>query len=56
MDERELIERAIRGDARAFNDLMASQEKRMYAVALRSLGVGSQLPDRRGRHIDSSLA
>ena len=38
MDERELIERAIRGDARAFNDLMASQEKRMYAVALRMFG------------------
>lgn len=38
MDERELIERAIRGDARAFNELMTAQEKRMYAVALRMFG------------------
>ena len=35
MDERTLIERAVRGDASAFNDLMAGQEKRMFAVAMR---------------------
>ena len=38
MDEKKLIERAIRGDARAFNDLMSSQERRMYAVAMRMFG------------------
>lgn len=38
MDERKLIERAIRGDARAFNELMSAQEKRMYAVAMRMFG------------------
>ncbi|MBR1559220.1 MAG: sigma-70 family RNA polymerase sigma factor [Clostridia bacterium] len=38
MDEERLIERAVRGDARAFNELMSSQERRMYAVALRMFG------------------
>lgn len=38
MDERALIERAIRGDARAFNELMSGQERRMYAVAMRMFG------------------
>ena len=38
VDERMLIERAIRGDARAFNELMSAQEKRMYAVAMRMFG------------------
>ena len=38
MDERALIERAVRGDASAFNDLMAGQEKRMFAVAMRMFG------------------
>lgn len=35
MEEERLIERAARGDAQAFNDLMSAQERRMYAVALR---------------------
>ena len=38
MEERLLIERAIRGDARAFNDLMSGQERRMFAVAMRMFG------------------
>ena len=35
MDERKLIERASAGDPSAFNRLMETHEKRMYAVALR---------------------
>ena len=35
VDEEKLIARAMRGDAAAFNELMAAHEKRMYAVALR---------------------
>ena len=35
MNEERLIERAMRGDAQAFNELMTQQERRMYAVALR---------------------
>ncbi|MBQ6374355.1 MAG: sigma-70 family RNA polymerase sigma factor [Clostridia bacterium] len=35
MDENRLIERAVRGDAQAFNELLSQHEKRMYAVALR---------------------
>lgn len=38
MDETRLIELAGRGDAQAFNELMSSQERRMYAVALRMFG------------------
>ena len=38
MDERELIVRAGRGDAYAFEQLMTAQESRMYAVALRMCG------------------
>ena len=38
MDERELIIRAGRGDAYAFEQLMAAHENRMYAVALRMCG------------------
>ena len=37
-DERNMIERASRGDAAAFNHLMAQHERRMYAVALRMCG------------------
>lgn len=37
-DERELIQRAGRGDAYAFEQLMAAHEGRMYAVALRMCG------------------
>ena len=38
MDERELIIRAGRGDAYAFEQLMAAHESKMYAVALRMCG------------------
>ena len=38
MDERELIIRAGRGDAYAFEQLMAAHENKMYAVALRMCG------------------
>lgn len=38
MDEEKLIERAVRGDAQAFNELMAGHEKRMFAVAMRMFG------------------
>ena len=37
-DERELIQRAGRGDAYAFEQLMAAHENKMYAVALRMCG------------------
>ena len=37
-DERDMIERASRGDAAAFNHLMEQHERRMYAVALRMCG------------------
>ncbi len=37
-DENELIKRAGRGDAYAFEQLMTAQESRMYAVALRMCG------------------
>ncbi len=37
-DERELIQKAGRGDAYAFEQLMAAHESRMYAVALRMCG------------------
>lgn len=33
-----LIKRAQRGDAEAFEELMAGQESRMYAIALRMMG------------------
>jgi RNA polymerase sigma-70 factor (ECF subfamily) len=35
VDERKLVERAAKGDGQAFSELMATQESRMYAVALR---------------------
>jgi len=35
VEESRLIDRAVRGDAGAFNELMGMHEKRMYAVALR---------------------
>ena len=38
MEESRLIERASRGDAQAFNELMAQHERRMYAVAARMCG------------------
>lgn len=38
MEERQMIERAIRGDARAFEDLMTAHERRMFAVAMRMFG------------------
>ena len=38
MDEKTLIERAAKGDGQAFSELMAAQEGRMYAVALRMCG------------------
>ena len=38
LDERELIRRAGRGDAYAFEQLMAAHENKMYAVALRMCG------------------
>lgn len=38
MEERKLIERAVRGSAQAFNELMSMHEGRMYAVALRMCG------------------
>ena len=38
MDEKALIERAASGDGQAFSELMAAQEGRMYAVALRMCG------------------
>jgi len=37
-DEKELIQRAGRGDAYAFEQLMTAHESRMYAVALRMCG------------------
>ena len=37
-NERDMIERASRGDAAAFNRLMEQHERRMYAVALRMCG------------------
>lgn len=36
--EQKLIARAAKGDGRAFEELIAPQEKRMYAVALRMCG------------------
>lgn len=38
LDERKLIERASGGDSAAFNHLMETHERRMYAVALRMCG------------------
>ena len=38
VEENQLIQRAARGDAGAFNTLMSAHEKRMYAVALRMCG------------------
>jgi len=38
MNEHELIKRAGRGDAYAFEQLMAAHESKMYAVALRMCG------------------
>lgn len=38
LDEHELIRRAGRGDAYAFEQLMTAHENRMYAVALRMCG------------------
>ena len=37
-NERDMIERASRGDAAAFNQLMEQHERRMYAVSLRMCG------------------
>ena len=37
-NERDMIERASRGDAASFNHLMEQHERRMYAVALRMCG------------------
>lgn len=37
-NEQDMIERASRGDAAAFNQLMEQHERRMYAVALRMCG------------------
>ena len=37
-NETELVERAARGDANAFNILLGANEQRMYAVALRICG------------------
>lgn len=45
MDETRLIERAVRGDAQAFNELMAAQERRMYAVAFRMCGTREDAED-----------
>lgn len=45
MDEEKLIRLAARGDAQAFNTLMASQERRMYAVALRMFGTKEDAED-----------
>jgi len=36
MNEEKLIQKAIDGDAQAFNELMAAHERRMYAVALKT--------------------
>lgn len=38
MDEEKLIDRAAKGDAAAFNELLGAHEKRMYAVCLRMCG------------------
>ena len=38
LDEHELIQKAGRGDAYAFEQLMAAHENKMYAVALRMCG------------------
>lgn len=38
IDERELIEKAGRGDAYAFEQLISAHENKMYAVALRMCG------------------
>jgi RNA polymerase sigma-70 factor (ECF subfamily) len=45
VDEEKLIKRAARGDAQAFNELMAGQERRMYAVALRMFGTKEDAED-----------
>lgn len=45
MDEARLIERAARGDAQAFNELMAAHERRMYAVAFRMCGAKEDAED-----------
>ena len=45
MDEAKLIARAAGGDARAFNELMAQHERRMYAVALRMCGTKEDAED-----------
>ena len=37
-NEQDMLERAARGDAAAFNQLMEQHERRMYAVALRMCG------------------
>ena len=37
-DERNLIDRAAKGDGQAFSELLSAQESRMYAVALRMCG------------------
>ena len=38
MNEEKLIDRAARGDAAAFNELLGAYEKKMYAVCLRMSG------------------
>ena len=45
MDEEKLLQRAMRGDAQAFNDLMGLHEGRMYAVALRMCGTREDAQD-----------
>ena len=45
MDEARLIERATRGDAQAFNELMGAHERRMYAVAFRMCGTKEDAED-----------
>ena len=45
MEENQLIQRAARGDAGAFNTLMGNHERRMYAVALRMCGNAEDAQD-----------
>lgn len=45
MEENQLIQRATRGDAEAFNALLGAHERRMYAVALRICGNAEDAQD-----------
>lgn len=38
MNEEKLIDRAIKGDASAFNELLSAHERKLYAVCLRMCG------------------